>query len=274
MRAAGQEGHTYAVGIISLATPAEVEAAALASEIGLTLYEARLELAAGTPAIVLLTPDRARAARQVESIRARGHAAVAFDTTAVIGSDRMIAMRRFRLDASAVTAEDGAAELPYDDVFVLVHAQHRRETERREEIKTRALSGTRAILTGGVLLTKKVTEQVRSTVEEREQVLYLYRRSGGVPWILRERNTSYAGLGSAALPTQLENFKRTVTELRERMPSAKYDDRLLSMRKVRSAISSSLGRGIVESSSAGWMDLLAHVVALAVARSTSDPYRT
>jgi hypothetical protein len=115
---------------------------------------------------------------------------------------------------------------------------------------------------------------VRSTSDEKEQVLYMYRRTSAVPWILREAGTSYAGLGAEIAKSQLENFNRTVHALRARMPLAEYDDRLLSVRRVRSRVSSSVARGTVESSSADWVDLLAHIVALAVARRKSDPYRT
>jgi hypothetical protein len=264
----------YVVAITELTAPPEVEAAALAPEIGTTPYEARLELAAGMPAIVLTTPDRARAARLAETIRARRHGVVAIDTSAVVASENMIGMRRFRLSEAAVVAEDRGEELPYDDVFVLIRAQHRHETERREQVKTRTVSGARAIMTGGLVMTKNVKAEVTHAVEEREQVLYLYRRSGGTPWILHETHTSYVGLGPEIAPSQLVNFNRTVQELRQRMPFADYDDRLLSMRRVRSAISSHLGVGTVESSSAAWIDLLAHVLALAIFRRKSDPYRT
>jgi hypothetical protein len=264
----------YVVAITELVTPVEAEAALLAPAIGLTPYETRLELAGGMPAVVLTTPDRARASQLAEAIRARGHGVVAIDSAAVVASDEMIAMRRFRLDEGVMVAEDRGVDLPYDDVFALVRAQHRYETERREEVKQRTVSGARALMTGGLLVTRSVKREVRSTVEEREQVLYLYRRSGGVPWILHETGTSYAGLGAAVAPSQLENFNRTVRELRRRMPLADYDERLLSMRRVRSAISSTVARGTVESSSAAWIDLLAHVVALAVFRRKADPYRT
>jgi hypothetical protein len=264
----------YVVAITELATPPDVEAAALAPEIGVTPYEARLELAGGVPAIVLTTPDRARASRLAEAIRARRHGVVAIDTSAVVPNEEMIGMRRFRLAEGAIVAEDRNVELAYDDVFVLIRAQHRHETERTEHVKTLTVSGARAILTGGLLMTKNVKAEVRVAVEEREQVLYLYRRSGGTPWILHEAQTSYAGLGTAILPSQLENFNRTVRELRERMPLADYDDRLLSMRRVRSALSSAVGLGSVTHSSAAWIDLLAHVLALAIFRRKSDPYRT
>jgi hypothetical protein len=252
----------------------DVEAAALAPEMGTTPYEARLELAGGMPAIVLTTPDRTRASRLAEAIRARRHGVVAIDMSAVVASEDMIGMRRFRLGDAAIVADDRGEELPYDDVFAMIRAQHRHGTEQREQVKKRSVSGARAIMTGGLVITKTVKTEVVRPIEEREQVLYLYRRSGGTPWILHETRTSYAGLGARIAPSQLENFNRTVRELLDRVPLADYDDRLLSMRRVRSAISSPLGIGNVESSSAAWIDLLAHVLALAIFRKKSDPYRT
>jgi hypothetical protein len=86
--------------------------------------------------------------------------------------------------------------------------------------------------------------------EHREQVLYLFRRSGEAPFILRERGAIYSGLGADTAPTAFENFQRTIRRLRERAPDAAYDERLMTARTVR---------GIADGSDAA--DLLAYLIA-------------
>src|SRR5262245_29712091 len=51
----------FVVALIDIAGPLEQEAVMLASDLGTTMYEERLRLAAGTPAVVLATPDERRA---------------------------------------------------------------------------------------------------------------------------------------------------------------------------------------------------------------------
>jgi len=90
-----------------------------------------------------------------------------------------------------------------------------------------------AIATGGLIMSKKTTREVTTKTETREQVLYLFRKSGGAPWILRERAARYMGLGADLRPTSLENFGTTIRRLRELAPLAFYDERLMSGRPVR-----------------------------------------
>ena len=122
------------------------------------------------------------------------------------------------------------------------------------------------------MLTKTVKKEKKAITSEREQVLYLFRTSGQTPWILRERATAYAGLGADAGPSSFQNFLTTVTRLRERAPQAVYDERLLApglasgARAAGSRVRGSATGDVVSTTSAGGIDLLAHVLALWIAR--------
>jgi hypothetical protein len=122
------------------------------------------------------------------------------------------------------------------------------------------------------MLTKATTEEVRHLTHEKVGVLYLYRRSGGTPWILRENGTNYAGLGAAIGPSQLQNFNTAVALLRERMPDAPYDDRLLTMKRIRQGEAIAKPGTSTGSSSVAWTDLLAHVIAFGISQR-SGAYR-
>ncbi len=254
----------FVVALTELRGAPEAEAAALAGDLGTTAYDARLLLAAGMPAVVRTTPDKAAALDLLARLRARGHGAVACDAAAVVASADMVPMRRPRLGADAVTLDDRPGErLPYDDVLALVAAVHRSRTETATQTRETRLSVGRAVMTGGLAFTKTVKTDSRSSTAEREGVLYVFRRSGATPWILHEHGTSWAGLGLVLAPSESENYRAAVAALRERAPGAAFEDRLVARRAPETTSLSGGGASTtVRTSSASSVDLLAHLVAL------------
>jgi hypothetical protein len=200
----------YVVALAELGTSAEDEAPRLATDLGTTPYDARLRLAAGLPCIALATPDRVRALEMLGKLRGRGHGAVAFDARAVVSASSMIAVRRYRWeeDGLELERENATATLEkflYADMSVLLRAMHRSSYEQREEVEEVKFRPGAALATGGLIMTKTVHKQVRSTVEAREQVLYAFGK-GGTPWLLRESVAQSATLGDAMHPTRALNF--------------------------------------------------------------------
>ncbi len=256
----------FIVAIGELATTLEVEAAALAGDLGTTMYEERLNLLTGLPAVVLTTVDRGEALGLLAKIRARKHRAFAIDAAAVVPSSAMIAMRGFELGAEVITA--GEHELRYDEITALLRAMHRTSTETHGETKSRQFSAGKALLTGGLAFTKTVTKEQKSASQASEQVLYVFRAEGETPWLLRERGTSYAGLGAALTVSSAQNFLATIAQLRARAPGAVYDERLLNPRGATSRLtrSGTATASTLSVSSAGGVDLLAHLLALGISR--------
>jgi hypothetical protein len=255
----------HVVAIVELATSIEAEAAALAADLGTTAYEERLKLVAGLPAIVLTSADPAPARELFAKIRARRHGAVSCDVAEVVPSGAMVPLRRFAFEPDALVAPDvPGARLPYDDILGIFRASHQTRTESRTETKEKQFSVGRAVLTGGLSLTKNVTREVKNVSEQREQLCYLFRAGGDTPWMLRERGTNYAGLGAALGPSSAQNFVATMTRLRQLSPGAVYDERLMTPRNAPSRPFRS-GSGSSESvgaSSASGVDLIAHLLAM------------
>ncbi len=263
----------YVVALAELATPIEAEAAALAQDLGTTAYEERLKLAAGLPAIVLTSAEEAPARSLVARLRARRHGVVSCDAGAVVASHAMVALRRFSFEPEAlvksevtpeVAPELPGARLPYADVLGIFRGLHQTRTETRVDATKKEFSAGRALLTGGLVMRKSVSREEKAVVQEREQVCYLFRRSGETPWILRERGTQYAGLGAALGPSSAQNFVATMARLRELAPGAVYDERLMSPRNapsrpIRSGAGSAEKVGV---SSVDGVDLIAHLMAL------------
>jgi hypothetical protein len=263
----------WVVAVTELAAPLDVEASALASDLGVVAYEARMRLGGGLPAIVLTTPDVAKARELAAKLRNRRHGAVAIDDELVIPRDQMVSMRRFRVEGTEIVGgERGDDRLPFDDVFALLRASHRVHTETRVETKEKKVSVGRAMVTAGLSMTKKVGVETIKHATDREQVLYLFRRSGR-PWLLREKGAYYQGLGERMGISQHENFARAVQMFREWMPSATYDDRLLHVKRVPERTLRAAAKSDAASNADG-MDLLAHIQATWVyERSQSMPYR-
>ena len=262
----------YVIALIALGTAVEAEAPLLAADLASTTYETALLLRTPTPVPLLRSADRARALDLLAKLRARGHDVVACDTSAVASTDAMTHVRSFRFDADAfaVTSVLGAADqVAWSDVVAFVRAIHRTRTEQVEKTAERKFSFGRAAMSGGLMMSKTVTGTKTSASEEREQVLYVFRQ-GSAPLFISQSRAKYDGLGPDLRPVQIENFTTLLRLLRERAPEAPYDERLLGPRpgidRVRAGPS-----GTSASSSSDGIDLLAHLIALALARSR--PYR-
>lgn len=206
----------------------------LASDLGTTPYELRLTLNAGFPAVVLVTVDEALSTAAVAAIAKHGHVPVFCVRGDVVPSSRMTLLRGFKFTSGGLVAHTGSdEELPYEDIAVMLRAMHRSTTETTETVKERKLRPVMAIASGGLVMSKTTTRTVTSSTAQNEQVLYIFRRSGAPPWLLRERSAQYVGLGTELKPTSLENFNNTIHRLQKLAPHASYDERLKSSRPLR-----------------------------------------
>ncbi len=260
------------VALLTLGTPVEVEAPLLAADLGSTTYETALMLRAPSPIPILRTDDRARALALLGRLRSRGHEAVACDANAVASAASMLQVRAFALepDALVVRAEAAATDrVPWGDFVAFVRAIHRTRSESVEKNTSQKFDLGRAAMSGGLMVTKKVTTVTKHASEEREPVLYAFRHHGA-PLLFAQSRVRYEALEAALRPSQMENFGVLVRLLRERAPAAAYDERLLAARPQSDRVRAGVHGGVSSSTSDG-VDLLAHLVAMAVSRAT--PYR-
>jgi hypothetical protein len=238
----------YVVAIAALSDPG-ADLRQLALDLGTTLYELKLVLNAGLPAVVVSSVDVSVAAGAMRAIEKHGHRAISADRRTFTASAAMRAVVDVRFDTDEFRGDANGDGLPYQDIFALLRALHRSQQTSVREEKERKFRPAMAIATGGLVHSKTTSQKVVTRTETREQVLYLFTRSGDTPWILREHGARYSGLGAALSPTSLENFKTTLEGLRQRAPSALYDERLMAARAIR---------GIADGAAA--TDLLAHLI--------------
>jgi hypothetical protein len=268
----------YVVALLALAGSVDDEAAALAADLGGAVYETRLVLAAGAPAVVLQTSEKERALGVLSRLRGRGHGAVACDDAAVVSSSEMIAMSGFRLEPGGLVNGDGE-RLAFEEILALIPAVHKRQLETRSTARDPMKDRQEEMGYGpvGRTVLRQVRNMVRgpspdvSRTEQRDNVLYVFRKGNARPWLLRESGTSYAGLGPKLRSTAHENFMIATDLLRTLAPHAAHDARLLSLRRIPDRVESSgagNSRKVVTTSKTG-VDLLAHLLALSIARQSA-----
>ena len=216
----------FLVAIVRLAGTIGHEAAALAADFGTVAYDERMKLASGMPTVVLATADPARADAALVALRARGHTALVCRPSDVTAAEDMVSLRRFQLNDQALATPD--AQLAWSEISVLVRATQRMRSETTAVVKEKKFDLTRAIATGGLVNRKTTTRNVTTRSEDSEQLLYVFRRDRGTPWLLRERGTSFAALGDRTMSTSVHNFPLAVDAIRLRTPQATFDDRLVS----------------------------------------------
>jgi hypothetical protein len=225
----------HVVAILELPGTIERAASALASALGTIAYDERLKLAAGLPAVVLSTPDAARAAALMAALRAEGQRAFECTSSDVTAASEMVSLKRFAFEADALVATDRGERLAWSDVAALIRATDRRRVESATVVTEKKFDLARTVITGGLVRSRTTKREVTTRADDAEPVLYLFRAGGATPWILREQGTHYEGLGDRLASTSAPNFLSTVAELRARAPRARYDERLVSRRRAPDA---------------------------------------
>lgn len=239
------------------------EAAALAPILSVGAYELRVLLGGGAPLVLGggLDVDRARAL--LGAVRARGHGAIACDEASVTSSDALFQPRDFTLGEGAIegSAEGTTAHLSWGDICAVITAMLvERETTTVEGSK-RSFSAGRALMSGGLLVSKKTKTSRSETEEVRVRAAYLMHRSGAGHWLVTETGLRYAGLGARIGHSTNENFTTLLAIVRQHTPHALHDDRLLTQKRAAGLTGASLRAA--KSSNAAQTDEAAHLLTVA-----------
>lgn len=212
------------------ATPERAKA--LAGALGNTPYEAanRLRVPGGGPLVLAVLGDVEAARQMVTRLRAgRFDAEVVTDDAVETDASRFIA-RRVELSAEGLRAVPRAGEpldLPWASVDVVLYGSSASVHTDVSVVKGRKLALGRAVLTGGLMMTKGTKREVTSETQERERFLYLY--SPGRPTVaLREGELVHGAQGGALEVSRTANFTALATEIQRRCQHARFDNALLN----------------------------------------------
>lgn len=207
----------------------EAAVATLVTAAGMSAAEARMRLAPEPPALLARLPAD-RAAALVAALGRAGVVALAVDED-LPGRRERFQTRSFVLEDAAArfTARNGETlGLAWDTVRLVLRGLRTARTTTEHSETTRKLSVGRAVLTGGLMMTRKTTSTVRGSQEETEQ-LVLVHGEAGERVLLAEGMLEFSGLGPLLQPARTANMGVLAAELKRRAPRAFHDDRLLRL---------------------------------------------
>lgn len=205
----------------------------LAAVLGRTLLEARGRVSepAGGPSVLATFGEAGPAEEYAEELRSRGFDVLVLPSEEVETEEQRLVVRSFELAPEALIAQPrhgGAVEVPWRDVRLLLRGIVRVQHKRTQMVQQRQLSLGRAVLTGGLMVTKTVKSSKTEVLTENEGFLHLYPASGPTLYF-PQADLNYAGLGPGLEPSVAANFARLVTVLRQASPRAVYDERLTTL---------------------------------------------
>jgi hypothetical protein len=194
---------------------------------GLTPMEVGTRCAGALPRILVRQAGEDEARRQAAGLGALGFLAFAADARQVDGDAQRVVARQLEWTDAGCAVMDGRGtrhDCPFAGI-VLIQAGFRTAT-LSEIVKSteRKFSMGKALLSGGLALTRKVetvSEQVTST---RETFILVQRRPDQPAIILYESRLGFQCLGADLRHTRQLNLKALLERLRAQVP-APVDDR-------------------------------------------------
>lgn len=226
----------YLVAITRWAAPLDAEIGYLARITGVTPPDLRMRVAGQLPVYLADGLDAPTAERLLHAVSERGHGCVASDTERIPAASSMFVPRNFSFTDSALIGTsrvEETLEMPFAEVLGLVRATAVMDETTTVETKKRKLSLGRMAMTGGLVPSKTVTKRQSSTRVEREQVLYIFRRTARDHMVLRESELQYSGLGVGVGHSRHENFNILIDLVRKGAPECFFDTRFVSQRPSR-----------------------------------------
>jgi len=205
-------------------------APALASALGITSYEAsiRLRVSGSGPFVIATFGERAAADEANRKLKASRLSTVMLSDEEAASSQKGFSARTFRFNEHTLQAESRQKEtlaVDYQKIFLIIRGMGIKQEISTETTKERKFNLGKAVLSGGLIISKTVKTTEQKITEEREGFLFVYA-DGALPLVFKEGALDYSSLGPALQPSRTANFTALLAELRRRAPQARFDDRL------------------------------------------------
>jgi hypothetical protein len=253
--------------LLVIAAPADAAALARAAAITqLSAADLRHRLQGTLPRALLIAADGDKLAATSERLDLIGFVTVVCDPRlAPTDADRVLA-RGFRLEREQLVIVDGAAgehEVPWAGIEAIQRGVRVTTQATKEKIVERKLDVGRAVLSSGLILTRKEVREVVKTSEASEPFALVQRSDGEPDVILYERRMDYRSLGRDMQPSSRANLESLIRRIRAAAPAAIHDDRV--------ARPGFLGALPAPSGAADRVDVGLYAVALALRRRAPSP---
>jgi hypothetical protein len=214
--------------VVLRASPGHGATESAARALGVAPAELALRLRGILPRVVLATNDEVRAAATVETLEGLGFAAMTCDPAAAPGDAERVVARKVELGPQQLVVWDGAGDrhvCPGGAMAVVLRGVRTHTTVEKVTTSETRFAPGRAVLSGGLLLTKTTQKTEVHTRDAREPFVMVHRRDGGPDMILYERRIDYRMLGSALQPSSAANLALVEARLRGLAPGVAFDDR-------------------------------------------------
>jgi hypothetical protein len=200
----------------------------LATVLGVTAFDARQRLVGKGPAVVAIFADPGLAESLLTVLNQSGFQG--FVINAALSTEKSnFVVQHFVLEEDALRVADSGGRkgtIAYGRIKLLLPALSISGGTETSTVTERKFSIGKTLMAGGLPMTKKTQHKQVVSVEGREKVLYLCLGER-TRVVCPQDGMVYSGLGQEMKPSGEMNFNYLVAELRQRCPSAFYDDRLL-----------------------------------------------
>jgi hypothetical protein len=222
----------HLVAIHSLNKDKETMAGSLAAVLNATPYEAltRLRCPGNGPLTVAVFAGEEQAEHLSERLNSAGFRSVVLRAEEIAGEEGAWTVRSFGLGEHLLhieTEKGKGLDVAFQDVELILPGVSTSRETTTETVKHRSINLGRAVLTGGMILTKTTKTTRDITTEARERFINLYAADAPVI-VFRENSLDYNSLGPTRKLSRSENFTHVLAELRRRCPNALYDERLMN----------------------------------------------
>lgn len=199
---------------------------------GASKYEAvtRLNLTGKRPIIIGAFADPSEAREVSGKLDSSGFGTIVLDMEKYGSTKDLFSVKTFSFEDTSLhvlSRQGDKIVIAYDDVSLILCGKSIQIGTETVIEKTRKLSLGRAVMTSGLMMTRKEEKHRRNVTEEREGFINLYGQTDTV-LVFRENDINYSSLGAMMKPSRHANFSFLAEELKKRCTAAAYDDSLMN----------------------------------------------
>jgi len=210
------------------APPPSAPMARAAAAAGLTAADLGNRLRGTLPRVLLSDADGDHLRAIGAELEPLGFQTVVCDARAAPTDAERVVARTLRLEPRALVAVDGAGgehECPWSMVEAIQRGVRVTTGVEKTTTTETKLDVGRALLSGGLILTRKEKKVTERKTETSELFALVQRGDGEPDVILYERRMDYRFLGRDMQPASRGNLELLVQRLRAAAPRAAFDDR-------------------------------------------------